>query len=148
MYNKVLRVARGSARYARSQGGMDCNYRQIDVICRWSNVLRANRRLANAKSSMLQENKRDAACMYTHILLFIRNLIGTNLDFSLCRGDCAAVSCCALLCSRFNDILRTCSYILRYCCLLLHTYRSRMFVAVQKTMGNERQQWKIKTVAA
>ena len=31
----------------------------------------------------------------------------------------------------------TYSYILRYCCLLLHTYRSRMFVAVQKSMETE-----------
>ena len=36
------------------------------VVIRWSNILGANRRLANAKISMLQENKRDAACVYVH----------------------------------------------------------------------------------
>ena len=56
----------GSARYARSQVRMDWNNRQIYIYVpsRWCNILGANRRLANAKSAMLQENKRDAACMY------------------------------------------------------------------------------------
>ena len=35
-----------------------------DRCSKWSNVFGANRRLANAKSSMLQENNPDAACMY------------------------------------------------------------------------------------
>ena len=52
------------------------------VVIRWSNILGANRRLANAKISMLQENKRDAAFMYTYILLLIRTLIGTNMAFA------------------------------------------------------------------
>ena len=30
----------------------------------WSNIFGANRRLANAKSSMFQENGLDAVCMY------------------------------------------------------------------------------------
>ena len=37
-----------------------------DRCSKWSNVFGANRRLANAKSSMLQENNPDAACMYVH----------------------------------------------------------------------------------
>ena len=32
----------------------------------WSNILGAHRRLANAKSPMLQENNPDAVCMYVH----------------------------------------------------------------------------------
>ena len=64
---KALRVADGSARYARSQGknGLE---RQMygSTYSRWSNILGANRRLANTKSSMLQENNPDAACMYVH----------------------------------------------------------------------------------
>ena len=49
-------------RFARSQGRMERN----DRCSRWSNVLGANRRLANANSSMLQENNPDAACVYVH----------------------------------------------------------------------------------
>ena len=37
---------------------------QADVVRRWSNILGANRRLAHAKSSMLQENKRDVLFLY------------------------------------------------------------------------------------
>ena len=57
---KALRVAGGTDRYARSQGRME----RDDICGRWSNISGANRRLANAKSSMLQENNPDAACMY------------------------------------------------------------------------------------
>ena len=50
----------------------------------------------------------------------------------LCAGGIA-------LCFAVLAVQRlTYSYmLLRYCCLLLHTYRSRTFVAVQKTMENE-----------
>ena len=37
---------------------------KTEAVRRWSNILGANRRLANAKSSMLQEYNPDAACMY------------------------------------------------------------------------------------
>ena len=54
---------RRSARYARSQGRMERN----DRCSRWSNIWGANRRPANVKSSMLQENNPDAAGML-HVL--------------------------------------------------------------------------------
>ena len=42
-----------------------------DEVDRWSNISGANRRLGNAKSSMLQhilqENNPDAACIYFYI---------------------------------------------------------------------------------
>ena len=64
--HKALRVAPVSARYARSQGRMDWN----DICSRGSNILGANRRLANVKNSMVQENNQDAAYMYVHINSF------------------------------------------------------------------------------
>ena len=58
---KALRVVGVSACYARSQGIIHWN----DRCSRWSNMLGTNRRPANDKSSMLQENKnRDGACTY------------------------------------------------------------------------------------
>ena len=73
----------GSARDARSQRSMDWNDRYI---------LGANRRLANAKSSMLQENKRDAACMYVHTF---DTYSGRHvLALLLCAGGIAL--CCAV----------------------------------------------------
>ena len=62
-------------------------------------ILGANRRLANAKSAMLQENKLDAAGMHV-ILLLIRTLIGTYLGCCFVQGGWR----CSVLCSRFNDI--------------------------------------------
>ena len=115
----ALRVAGGYARYARSQGIFD-SYQTLYVVSRWSNILGANRRHAIAKSSMLQENKLDVACMYiyTYIFLLIRTLIGTclvvccfmrgRLCYS-CAVLCCAVLCCALLCSQLHT--RT-----NYCC--------------------------------
>ena len=54
------RCKQAPATLARSHGKME-----RDNICsRISNILGANRRLANANSSMPQENNPDAACMY------------------------------------------------------------------------------------
>ena len=74
----------GSARRARSQG---CST--------WSNILGANRRLANAKSSMLQENNPAAASMYVHTsfdLYSDRHVLGLLL--------CPGVICVVLRCAR------------------------------------------------
>ena len=59
---KALRVASGPACYSRSQRKMGRN-EMVSII------LGVNRRLANAKSAMLQENNPDPACMYvrTHL---------------------------------------------------------------------------------
>ena len=68
---------------------------------RWSHMLGANSRLANAKSSMLQENRQDAACTQVHTS-FDTYSDRPVLLAALCRGDCAvlccAVLCCAVLC--------------------------------------------------
>ena len=56
---KVLRVAVPSATLAHKEEWIG----MTDIVSRWSNILGANKRLANAQSSMLQENKRDTACM-------------------------------------------------------------------------------------
>ena len=67
---------------------------------RWSNILGATRRLAKAKSSMLQENNLDAACMYVHTSFGMcsdRHVLG----LLRCAGMialCCAVLCCAVLC--------------------------------------------------
>ena len=100
----------GSARYARSQRSMDWKDRYI---------LGANRRLANAKSSMLQESKRQHAC--TYLINLIRTVIGTYLVCCFVQGGLR----CAVLCSRFNDIHTHPHILLRYCCLLLYTYGYR-----------------------
>ena len=58
---------------------------------RWSNILGANRRLANAKISMLQEINPDAACMYVHTSFDMysdRHVLGL-----LCAGVIAL--CCS-----------------------------------------------------
>ena len=54
---------------------------QTDVVGRWSSILGANRRLADAKSSMPQENKRDEAYIYVRTF-FTRTLIVTYLVVS------------------------------------------------------------------
>ena len=56
-----------------------------DRCSRWSNVLGANRRIADAKSSMLQEIKPDAACMYV-LTVLIRTLIDTFLVSYVVQG--------------------------------------------------------------
>ena len=103
----------------------------VYVYNRGFNLFGADRRLANAKSSMLQETKRDAACMYAH----------TSFDAYSNRHVLGQLLCARgiTLCFAVLAVQRhTYSYILlRYCCLLLHTYCSRMFVAVQKAMENE-----------
>ena len=51
---------------------------------------------------MLQEDKRDVACMYVHTSFDTysdRHVLG----LLLCAGVICAVPCCALLCSQFND---------------------------------------------
>ena len=77
---RSLRVA--AARYARSQGRMERN----DRCSRWSHILGASRLPANAKSSMLQENNPDAACMlYVHMYTsFDMYSDWQALDFLLC----------------------------------------------------------------
>ena len=109
-----------SGRNARSQGRMDWNDRQIDVVSRWSNILGGNRRLANAKSSMLQENKRDAACMYVQTSFDTysdRHVLG----LLLCAGVIAL--CCAVLVVQRQH---TYSYILLlYCCCCTPVQRFR-----------------------
>ena len=59
----------------------------------------------HAKSSMLQENKRDAAYMYVHISL-MRTLIDRYLVCCFVQGGlrCCAVLCFTVLAVRFNDI--------------------------------------------
>ena len=60
-------------------------------------MLGANRRLANAKSYMLQEDKRDVACMYVHTSFDTysdRHVLG----LLRCAGVialCRVVLCCA-----------------------------------------------------
>ena len=59
-------------------------------------MLGANRRLANAKSYMLQEDKRDVACMYVHTSFDTysdRHVLG----LLLC-AEGIALLWCALLC--------------------------------------------------
>ena len=65
----------------------------------------------------------------TYILLLIRTLIGTDLVCCLVQGGLR----CALLCFAVLAVQRhTYSYMLRYCCLLLHTYRSRCLLQPKK----------------
>ena len=111
--NKALRVAGGFARCARSPGEWN-EMTDVRSARRWSNIFGANRRLASAKSSMLQENNPDAphACTYTCIPLSASFdtwyvLWSARTCFAaLFRGDCAvpvlccASLCCASLCSR------------------------------------------------
>ena len=105
--NKALRVAGGFARCARSPGEWN-EMTDVRSARRWSNIFGANRRLASAKSSMLQENNPDAphACTYTCIPLFrlfwylVCTLIGTYLLCCFVQGwlRCArAVLCFAVL---------------------------------------------------
>ena len=87
------------ASYARSHGRME---RDHDKCSRWSNIFGANRRLANPKISMLQENNPDAACIVC--VLLICTPIGTYLVCCLVQGWlalCCAVLCRAVLCSRY-----------------------------------------------
>ena len=89
-----------------------------DVARRWSNVIGANRRLANVKSSMLQENKTSETCIYlVSVYIFWYVIWSARTWFAAsCRGD-YSVPCCALLCSRFWYSTTTYSYILLlYCC--------------------------------
>ena len=63
---------------------------------------KASRRLACAKSSMLQENNPDAACMSVHTSFGMCSDLHL-LGLLLCVGliaDCA-VLCCAVHCSRY-----------------------------------------------
>ena len=60
MKHKTLRVAGGSARYARSRGGIGRD--------RWPKTLGANKRLANPKSSMLRPGKRPGRRMLVELL--------------------------------------------------------------------------------
>ena len=65
-----------------------------DRCSRWSNILGANRRLANAKSSCLQENNADAACMCVHTSFYIyshRHVLGLLLRVLSCDRGTAAV---------------------------------------------------------
>ena len=80
---KALRFAGGSARYPGSQARMKRN----DGCSRWSNIFGANRRLANAKSSVLEENNPDAACMYVH----------TSLDMCSDRHVLALLLCAGVI---------------------------------------------------
>ena len=110
--HRALRVAGGSARYARSQGRSERN----DRFSTWSNILGANRRPANAKSSMLQENNPNAAqsmniirTYYTYIYFFryvlYRHLPGTWFA-AFCKGDCAVV-CCSICYARATAAVDT-----------------------------------------
>ena len=78
--------------------------------------------------------KQTGRSMRTYTLILIRTLIGTCLI-----ALCFAVLCSALLFSRFNNT-RNHSYVLRYCCLLLHSRYAPLenFVAVQIAMENEK----------
>ena len=91
---KALPVAGGSACYARSQGRTE----RKDKRSRWSNILGSNRRLANAKSSMLQESNH-APCTYvrTYLVLFlICTVIGAYFVCCFVQGVLrCAVLCCA-----------------------------------------------------
>ena len=94
---KALRVAGGSpATLARSEGRI--NATQIDGPKR----LGANRRLANAKSSMLQANNPDVVCtcaMYGHELRICAN------DTQHGTGPHgAALRCAALRCAAWDDL--------------------------------------------
>ena len=82
----------------------------------WSNILCANTRLGNAKSSMLQEINPDAACMYC---IYARTAFYTYSDqhvlgLVLCAG--VITLCCAALCSRY-----CCRYSITYMIQLLYT---------------------------
>ena len=68
----------------------------------------------------------------TYVCFFVRTLIGTDLVCCLVQGGLR----CALLCSRFNDI-HTRTYCGTAVCCCIRIYRSRMFVAAQKTMENK-----------
>ena len=95
----------GSARYPRSQEWIG-----MTVKCsRWSNILGACRRLANAKSSMLQKNNPDAACMYVHTSfdtysdrLVLGLLLCAGVIALCCAALCCAALCCPVLCSRYR----------------------------------------------
>ena len=110
MYNALRVVGRPLRSLTR---GMERN----DGCGVWSNILCANTRLGNAKSSMLQEINPDAACMYC---IYARTAFYTYSDqhvlgLVLCAGVitlCCAVLCCAVLAvlmSIINDGI-LCSY--------------------------------------
>ena len=85
--------------HARSQARMEWSN---DICSRWSNILGANRRLANAKSAMLQENNPDAACMYVYTRSTYFDMYSGRhvLCLLFCAGVtalCYAVLCCAVL---------------------------------------------------
>ena len=96
-----------------------------DECGRWSNILGANTRLANAMHPMLQDNNPDAACMYVHTSFDIyerestvrygtarqcwlsptlspclrcRALIGTYLVCCFAQRGDTAVLCCPVRC--------------------------------------------------
>ena len=95
-----------------------------DRCSRWSNILGANRRLANAKSCMLQGNSRSAACMYVHAS-FDTYSDRHALGLLFCAGVIAL--CCAVLCcARDSDTLRqhTRTY---YCCCYISVQHKKRF---------------------
>ena len=95
-----------------------------DRCSRWSNILGANRRLANAKSCMLQGNRRSAACMYVHAS-FDTYSDRHALGLLFCAGVIAL--CCAVLCcARDSDTLRqhTRTY---YCCCYISVQHKKRF---------------------
>ena len=63
---------------------------------------KASRRLACAKSSMLQENNPDAACMYEYIVLLIFPPIGTYLVCCFVQGRAECAVLCSLYCCRYS----------------------------------------------
>ena len=102
-----------------------------------SNIFSENRRLADATSSTLQENKLDAACMYVHVFSCTYS-DRHELGLLPCAGGvalCFAVLCCARGSTAY--ILVHTAVLLFVAAYLVRIYRSRMFVAVKKTMENE-----------